>query len=82
MPVLRDDFRELLDVPPVWLRPTVIVEVEYRQCLRDGLRHAALKGIQPNKRPRLIGQSLGVNCRRSGQSTITWPPIWAGWSWQ
>ena len=39
-------------VPPVWVRPTV--EVEYRQRLRDGLRHAALEGIRPDKRPRLI----------------------------
>lgn len=34
-----------------------LVEVEYRQRLRDGVRHAALKGIGPDKRPRLIRRS-------------------------
>lgn len=29
VPDLRDDFRELPDTPPQWVRPTV-VEVEYR----------------------------------------------------
>jgi ATP-dependent DNA ligase len=27
----------------------VVLEVEYRQWLRDGLRHAALKGVRPDK---------------------------------
>jgi ATP-dependent DNA ligase len=54
MPDLRDDFRELPRVPPVWVRPTVVVEVEYRQRLKGGLRHAALKGIRPDKKPRLL----------------------------
>jgi ATP-dependent DNA ligase len=54
---LRDDFRELPKTPPVWVRPTVVVEVEYRQRLKGGLRHAALKGIRPDKRPRLIRRS-------------------------
>jgi ATP-dependent DNA ligase len=32
------------------VRPTVVVQVEYRQRLKGGLRHAALKGIRPEKR--------------------------------
>ena len=52
VPDLRDNFRELSDVPPQWVRPAVVVEVEYRQRLNGGLRHAALKGIRPDKRPR------------------------------
>jgi len=54
VPELRDDFRELPDVPPRWVRPSVVVEVEYRQRLKDGLRHSALKGIRPDKKPRTI----------------------------
>jgi ATP-dependent DNA ligase len=57
VPELRDDFRELPDTPPQWVRPTVVVQVEYRQRLRDGLRHAALKGIRPDKKPRTIRRS-------------------------
>jgi hypothetical protein len=49
-PDLRDDSRELPDTPSQWIRPTVAVEVEYRQRLRNGLRHAALKGIKPDKK--------------------------------
>ena len=56
-PDLRDDFRELPDAPPQWVRPAVAVEVEDRQRLKGGLRHAALKGIRPDKRPRLIRRS-------------------------
>jgi bifunctional non-homologous end joining protein LigD len=54
VPVLRDHFRELPDMPPIWVRPSVVVEVEYRQRRKDGLRHAALKGLRPDKRPGLI----------------------------
>ncbi|HLY24521.1 MAG TPA: hypothetical protein VKT83_18800 [bacterium] len=54
VPDLRDDFRELPDTPPQWVRPTVVVQVECRQRLKDGPRHAALKGVRPDKRPRLI----------------------------
>jgi len=57
LPDLRDDFRELPDTPPQWVRPTLVVEVEYRQRLRDGLRHAALKGLRPEKKPGLIRRS-------------------------
>jgi bifunctional non-homologous end joining protein LigD len=39
VPDLRNDFRELPDVPPQWVRPTLVVEVEYRQRLKGGLRH-------------------------------------------
>jgi bifunctional non-homologous end joining protein LigD len=38
VPHLRDDFLELPDTPPQWVRPAVIVEVEYRQRLKGGLR--------------------------------------------
>ncbi len=55
--VLRDDFREAPDTPPQWVRPTLVVEVEYRQRLKDGLRHAALKGLRPEKKPGLIRRS-------------------------
>lgn len=36
---------------------TAFVEVEYRQRLKNGLRHAALKGLRPEKKPRLIRRS-------------------------
>jgi hypothetical protein len=31
-----------------------VFEVEYRQRLKDGLRHAALKGLRPERKPGLI----------------------------
>jgi ATP-dependent DNA ligase len=57
VPVLRDHFHELPDTPPEWVRPSIVVEVEYRQRLKDGLRHAALKGIRPEKKPGMIRRS-------------------------
>jgi bifunctional non-homologous end joining protein LigD len=54
IPVLRDNFRELPKVPPVWVRPSLVVQVEYRQRLRDGLRHAALKAVRPDMKPGVI----------------------------
>ncbi len=39
------------------VRPTIVVEVEYWQRLKDGLRHAALKGIRAEKKPGLIRRS-------------------------
>lgn len=56
-PVLRDHFHELPDTPPEWVRPSIVVEVEYWQRLKDGLRYAALKGIRPDKKPGLIRRS-------------------------
>ncbi len=56
-PVLHDDFREVPDTPPQWVRSTLVVEVEYRQRLKDGLRHAALKGLRLEKKPGLIRRS-------------------------
>jgi bifunctional non-homologous end joining protein LigD len=56
-PVLHDDFHEVPDTPPQWVRPSLVVEVEYRQRLKDGLRHAALKGLRPDKKPGLIRRS-------------------------
>ncbi len=47
VPVLRDDFRELPDVSPQWVRPSVVVEVEYRQRTNAGLRHGALREFDP-----------------------------------
>ncbi len=58
VPDLRDHFGELrTDLPPHWVRPTLVVEVEYRQRLKDGLRHAALKGLRPEKKPGVIRRS-------------------------
>jgi hypothetical protein len=37
------------------------MEVEYRQRLRDGLRHAALKGVRPDKRPGLVRRSVPMD---------------------
>src|SRR5690242_14659040 len=42
------------------VRRTLVVEVAYRQRLTGGLRHAALKGIRPDKRPRLIRGFAGA----------------------
>jgi len=30
-----------------------VVAIEYRRCLEDALRHAALKGVRPDKKPAL-----------------------------
>ena len=58
VPELREHFGELrTDLPPHWVRPTLVVEVEYRQRLKDGLRHAAIKGLRPDKKPGLIRRS-------------------------
>jgi bifunctional non-homologous end joining protein LigD len=57
VPAIQDVFRELPDIPPLWVKPNMVVEVEYRQRLKDGLRHAALKGIRPEKKPGLIRRS-------------------------
>ncbi len=57
VPVLRDDFHKVPDIPPQWVRPSIVVEVEYRQRLKDGLRHASLKGLRPDKKPGLIRRS-------------------------
>jgi ATP-dependent DNA ligase len=35
----------------------MVVEVEYRERLKDGLRHAALKGLRPEKKPGPIRRS-------------------------
>jgi len=57
VPVMRDHFHELPDTPPQWVRPSVVVEVEYRKRLKDGLRHAVLKRLRPDKKPGLIRRS-------------------------
>ena len=50
VPILRDHFGELrTDLPPRWVKPTLVVGVEYRQRTSDGLRHAALKGLRPDR---------------------------------
>lgn len=55
MPILRDHFGELrTDLPPHWVRPTLVVEVEFRARTTDGLRHAALKGLRPDKDTREV----------------------------
>ncbi len=58
VPNLRDDFREAPNTPPHWVRASMIVEVEYWQRLKDGLHHAALKGLRPEKKRGLIRRSL------------------------
>lgn len=49
-----------------------MAEVEYWQRLRGGLRHAVLKGVRPDKRPRVIRRSpLGrglLTCRTRGHA--------------
>jgi bifunctional non-homologous end joining protein LigD len=67
VPDLRDDFRQLPDTPPQWVRPAVVVEVEYRQRLKDGLRHAALKGIRRDVLPEITDGSVG---RSIGESSV------------
>jgi DNA ligase D-like protein (predicted ligase) len=60
VPALRDHFRELrTDLPPQWVKPVLVVQVEYRKCTGEGLRHAALKGLRPDQSPR------GWSSRRS-----------------
>jgi len=55
--VLRDHFGELrTDLPPQWVRPVVVVQVEYRQRTGEGLRHAALKGLRADQSPRRVVQ--------------------------
>ena len=35
----------------------MVVEVEYRERLEDGLRHAALKVLRPDKEPGKVRQT-------------------------
>ena len=57
-PVLRDYFRELrTDLPPQWVKPVLVVQVEYRKRTGERLRHAALKGLRPDQSPRRVVQS-------------------------
>jgi ATP-dependent DNA ligase len=50
-------YEKLPDVPAQWVRPAVVVEVEYRQRNGAGLQHAVLKGIRPDQLTRQVGQS-------------------------
>jgi bifunctional non-homologous end joining protein LigD len=53
VPTLRDHSGGLrTDLSSHWTKPNVVVEVEYRERLEDGLRHAALKAVRPDKTPR------------------------------
>ncbi|HLJ59142.1 MAG TPA: non-homologous end-joining DNA ligase [bacterium] len=55
VPTLRDHWGEMrTDLRPQWVKPTLVVEVEYRERLEDGLRHAALKALRPDKTPRAV----------------------------
>ena len=55
VPVLRDHFGELrTDLPPKWVKPVLVVQVEYRKRTGEGLRHAALKGLRPDESPRRV----------------------------
>src|SRR5262249_51887509 len=49
VPRLREGFTGPRDRPPQWVRPCLVVEVEYRRRLDDGLRHAVLKRLRPEK---------------------------------
>src|SRR4029077_15090289 len=71
VPILRDYFREVPDTRPQWVRPTLVVEVEYRQRLKDGLRHAALKGLRPEKKPGTIRRSPMPKSSLRGTSPLT-----------
>lgn len=75
VPVLRDHFREVPDTSPLWVRPSLVVEVEYRQPLKDGLRHAPLKGLRPEKKPGLIRR-----CALSNVSSSEGPATPLGWT--
>jgi|SRR6516162_2523540 ATP-dependent DNA ligase len=56
-PVARP-LRELqTDLPPMWVKPVLVVQVEYRKRTGEGLRHAALKGLRPDQSPRRVVQS-------------------------
>ena len=58
VPVLRDHFRELrTDLPPQWVKPVVVVQVEYRKRTGEGLRHAGLERLRPDQSPRRVVQS-------------------------
>ena len=39
-------------------QPAIVVAVEYRQRVKEGLRHATLKGLRSDKTPGLIGDVL------------------------
>ena len=55
VPTLRDHWGELrTDLPPHWVTPTLVVEVEYRERLVDGLRHSSLKALRADKGPRQV----------------------------
>jgi hypothetical protein len=51
VPVLRDEFRRLPDTTPCGFGRRLSSKSKYRQRLEDRLRHAALKGIRPDKKP-------------------------------
>jgi len=42
VPDLRDDFRDLPNVSPVWVRPAVVVPIGYRQRLRHAISSGGL----------------------------------------
>ena len=48
--------------------------IEYRRCLEDALRHAALKGVRPDEKPALTRQSpLGKQGRFGGLNLMARP---------
>lgn len=42
------------DVEPQWVRPALVVEVEFRQRTAEGLRHASFRGISVDKSEQAI----------------------------
>jgi len=52
---LRDHWSELrTDLPPHWVKPTLVVWVDYRERLADGPRHPSLKDVRADKEPREV----------------------------
>jgi bifunctional non-homologous end joining protein LigD len=57
-PVLRDHFGSCEPIcRPQWVKPVLVVQVEYRKRTGEGSRHAAFKGLRPDHSPRRVAQS-------------------------
>ncbi len=70
VPELRDHFGELrTDLPPQWVKPTVVVEVEYGERTDQGLRHAVLQGVRADKE----AQDIIHHSSTRRTSRINWP---------
>jgi len=64
VPTLRSHWGGVrTDLSPHWVKPTLVVEVEYRERLEDGLRHAALKSLRPDRDPKQVALSAHRRAR-------------------